>query len=132
MRKRPKVVKLICEDSCPFFKSVKKEEEACQGFIFFNEYLNQERITEVYSVLQKEISAWRLVDGNFMYHILCRKCPFLVGGCDFCDPEYREETFPCGGYMVLAELWENRVSWLKEIVSQLTGKKENARKGYLR
>lgn len=134
MRKRPLVVKLICEHSCPFFKSGKKECSACQGFIFFNEYLNRERIEEVYSILRKGISGWRLIDRNFMYHILCRRCPFLIGGCDFRDPEYQGESFPCGGYMVLAELWESGVFWLKEIVSPLTDKqdKENATKEYLR
>jgi hypothetical protein len=128
------VVKLICEHCCPFFKSGKEEGSACQGFIFFNEYLNPGRIAEVYSIVRKGISTWRLVDRNFMYHILCRRCSFLIGGCDFRDPEYQEETLPCGGYMVLAELWESGVSWLKEIVSQFTGKQDkgNARKGSLR
>ena len=134
MRKRPQVVKLICEYSCPFFKSGKAEDSACQGFIFFNEYLNPERIEEAYSILRKGTSTWRSIDRNFMDRILCRKCPFLIGGCDFRDPQYQGEIFPCGGYMVLAELWESGVSWLKETVSHLTGKQdqENARKGCLR
>lgn len=134
MRKRPQVVKLICEHSCPFFKGGKKEDSACQGFIFFNQYLNVERIEDVYSIVRKEMSAWRLVDRSFMYRILCRRCPFLTGGCDFRDPEYQEESVPCGGYMVLAELWETGTSWLKEIVWKLRGTQGtgNARKGYLR
>lgn len=134
VRKRPQVVKLICEHSCPFFKSGKKEDAACQGFIFFNECLNLERIEEAYSILRKGISTWRSIDRNFMDRILCRRCSFLVGGCDFRDPQYQGESFPCGGYMVLGELWESGVSWLKEIVSHLTGKQdqENARKGCLR
>lgn len=134
MRKRSQVVKLICECSCPFFKGGKKEDKACQGLVFFNQYLNVERIEEVYSIVGKEISAWRFVDRNFMYRILCRRCPFLIGGCDFRDPEYQGESFPCGGYMILAELWETGASWLKEIVRKLATKEDtgNAREGYLR
>lgn len=117
MQKRASIVRFVCETYCPFFKPGKKENLACQGFFLINKYLPSEKICVIESVLGIAVlSGWKKIDPNFMYRIICKECPFLQDGCDFRDPQYRKETVPCGGYMVLADLWIRGNPWLANLL----------------
>jgi hypothetical protein len=44
-------------------------------------------------------------DDPLLFELICRRCPFVIDGCDFRLPEPPEDAVPCGGFRLLAFLY---------------------------
>jgi hypothetical protein len=90
-----------------FFKDGQKEEMSCRGAE------TVERLVPQGSVDPANIPALRNVPavGNKQKDVLgarvCRLCPFFPGDCDFQGGEEVEGAEPCGGFILLALLYES-------------------------
>jgi hypothetical protein len=95
------LVNLICKGYCKFYKESKDEELSCEGFKFF------ERFFPVSSVAQDvPLQPAVFKHDSILMDILCKKCDFLIGGCDYRDEKHHSSASPCGGFILLNRLME--------------------------
>ncbi|MBI3814397.1 MAG: hypothetical protein HY279_08035, partial [Nitrospinae bacterium] len=92
MDTKKSLIDLICKGYCKFYKESKDEELSCEGFKFFERFFhlpaNNPDKKDYPSVFQYD---------SILMDILCKKCDFLIGGCDYRDEEHLSSAPPCGG-----------------------------------
>ena len=108
----------ICRPYCMFYKEGQKEEMACQGARVVESFILQGRISieQVYLLIKDYQLCLKHKDTLTRY--VCRQCPFMKEDCDFQSTASSDDLEPCGGYMVLAGLIEDRVIDPREIDNQ--------------
>jgi radical SAM protein with 4Fe4S-binding SPASM domain len=97
--KKPSLVDIVCRRYCAYYKPSAKEDLACQGFKFFQGFVDENpRILEALPPKEN----YRFTDRyhHLLHHALCQHCDFLIDGCDFKDPNQTRQPLPCGGYIV--------------------------------
>lgn len=102
MDNKKHLIDLICKGYCKFYRKNKDEKLSCEGFNFFEKSFTPFSInsTGKYNI-----------PSNFKYdsilmNILCKKCDFLIDGCDYRDKSCHNRAFPCGGFILLNKLLE--------------------------
>ena len=99
----------ICQPWCMFFVAGEKEEMACLGARVAERLLAAGRIDAAHvNAAEKNRSVWEARRQD-LGEILCGKCEFRAEDCDFQSPHPADDLEPCGGYIVLAHLLENRI-----------------------
>lgn len=99
----------ICRPYCMFFVEGEKEEMACLGARVAERLLAAGRIDTAHvNAAEKNRSVWEARRQD-LGEILCKKCEFRAEDCDFQSPQPAADLEPCGGYIVLAHLLENRI-----------------------
>ncbi|MFO7972732.1 MAG: hypothetical protein R6U40_13420 [Desulfobacterales bacterium] len=99
----------ICLPFCMFYKDGQKEEMACQGALVIESLINQGRMfPEQLYLIVKDLQLC-LKHKDTLTRYMCRRCPFMKEDCDFQSTAPSHDLEPCGGYIVLAGLIENRV-----------------------
>jgi hypothetical protein len=101
--------KYICRPYCMFFKDGQKEEIYCRGAEAV-ERLVQQGFVDLANTpaLRKEPDVWEK-HRDVLAARVCRLCPFFPGDCDFQGGEEVEGAEPCGGFILLALLYESRL-----------------------
>ncbi|MBI3600767.1 MAG: hypothetical protein HY097_09035 [Nitrospinae bacterium] len=101
MDNKKRLIDLICKGYCKFYKESKDEELSCEGFKFFERFfpprLSNSDIKYSPSVFKYD---------SILMDILCKKCDFLIGGCDYRDEEHLSSAPPCGGFILLHRIME--------------------------
>ncbi|MFP3980397.1 MAG: hypothetical protein ACLFUY_03305 [Desulfobacterales bacterium] len=98
----------ICRPFCMFFVEGEKEEMACLGARVAQRLLVAGRIDAAHvNAAVKSRSVWEARRQD-LGEVLCGKCEFRAEDCDFQSPQPADDLEPCGGYIVLAHLLENR------------------------
>ena len=98
----------ICRPFCMFFRAGEKEEMACRGALVVQHLMDRKQVSpDQLRDLVKKREIW-LKHKNTLSLYLCRKCPFFKEDCDFQSASPSDDLEPCGGYIVLAGLMENR------------------------
>jgi len=92
-----------------FYKDGQKEEMVCQGALVVEFLVNQGRIFPEQLCLSVKNLQLCLKHKDTLTRYVCRQCPFMKEDCDFQSTAPSDDLEPCGGYMVLAGLIENRV-----------------------
>jgi hypothetical protein len=98
----------VCRPYCIFFREGEKEEMACHGARILEALVRETRVDPRQIRFAKDPELWpkhRAVLEAF----ICSHCPFRAEDCDFQSDEPEDDLEPCGGYIVLSLLLENRV-----------------------
>ena len=82
---------------------------ACQGALVVKSLVNQRLISREQVYLSVKDYLLCLKHKDTLTRYVCRQCPFMKEDCDFQSTEPSDDLEPCGGYIVLAGLIENRV-----------------------
>ncbi|MCF8111314.1 MAG: hypothetical protein K9J85_07465 [Desulfobacteraceae bacterium] len=98
----------ICRPFCIFFAEDEKEDMACLGArtaarLYQGGKISEKNIRNV----EKDRGVWEKHRTDLGF-VLCRACEFKAQDCDFQSPEPSDDLEPCGGYIVLVHLIENR------------------------
>jgi len=93
---------LICRGFCNFYRPG-KEAIQCGGYSFLRDNLTPGELRYLCKSSKKakdrpELPATASEEHKTMEGLLCRKCDFLVDGCDFMD---NRSAPPCGGYILV-------------------------------
>jgi len=93
---------LICRGFCKFYKPG-KEAIQCGGYSFLRDNLTIGELRYLYKSSQQTRDRLELPGTGSGEHktlegLICRKCDFLVDGCDFMD---NRSAPPCGGYILV-------------------------------
>jgi radical SAM protein with 4Fe4S-binding SPASM domain len=95
---------LICKPHCSFFKPGKAEGEKCLPYEWLTAWAHQDaRIREMLASLASGGDSLAEASPR-LRPVLCGRCPFRAHGCDFAAASEAQDTPPCGGFKVLAEL----------------------------
>lgn len=108
----------ICRPFCMFYKDGQKEEMACQGALVVESLVNQRRISSEQLCLSVKDHQLCLKHKDTLTRYVCRQCPFMKEDCDFQSTSPSDDLEPCGGYIVLACLIENRVIDTRDVDNQ--------------
>ncbi len=108
----------ICRPFCMFYKEGQKQEMACQGALVVGSLVDQRRISSEQLCLSVKDRQICLKHKDTLTRYVCRRCPFMKEDCDFQSNSPSDDLEPCGGYMVLAGLIENRVIEPRDMDSQ--------------
>jgi hypothetical protein len=108
----------ICRPFCMFYKNGQKEEMVCQGALVVESLVNQSLIS--IKQLKSSIKDYGvcLKHKDTLTRYVCRHCPFMKEDCDFQSTAPSPDLKPCGGYMVLAGLIEDRVIYIRDLDNQ--------------
>lgn len=93
---------IICKGFCSFYREG-KEDLSCGTYVFLRNNLTlRELLCELELAKMKELPSESVFPADeTIKKLVCDKCDFLVGGCDF-----REDGShpPCGGYGIIQML----------------------------
>jgi hypothetical protein len=92
-----------------FYKDGQKEEMACQGARVAAALVKRGRISVKQLGLCVKDYAFYLKYKDTLTRYVCRQCPFMKDDCDFQSSSPSHDLEPCGGYVVLAALIEDRL-----------------------
>lgn len=99
----------ICRPYCIFFKDGEKEDMSCRGAQVLERLVDSKRIDMMnMPPLKKETRLWRTYRTSLGSYI-CRPCPFFAADCDFQATEPPDDMEPCGGFMLLAHLYDHKM-----------------------
>jgi hypothetical protein len=92
----------ICRDFCIYFKEG-KEKLKCGGYAFLSSNLTNRELAGLSSPLRHKDSIKLSVPAynDVLFDTVCKKCDFLIDGCDYRD---NGSAPPCGGYILIKEL----------------------------
>ena len=88
----------ICKKFCAFYKPGESEDTKCGTFAFLARNLTP---AEIKSAASQAPTSYDLSQDKPIKEMVCKKCAFLVDGCDFRDGVGKT---PCGGYAVVEHL----------------------------
>jgi hypothetical protein len=93
----------ICRNFCCYYKAG-REELKCGGYQFLMEHLTpKELLTLSNGIAAKEaLKKYVPADNKDISDLVCRKCKFLIDGCDYRDGIAAP---PCGGYLLIDKLF---------------------------
>ena len=104
MDNKKHLIDLVCKGYCKFYKESKNEELACEGFRFFERSFSP--------LLADNTNKYNLPEtfkyDSVLMDILCKKCDFLIDGCDYKDEKYHGKATPCGGFILLNKILEEQ------------------------
>ncbi len=99
----------ICRPFCMFYKEGQKEEMACLAAQVVATLVRQKRISlKPLPPVVKDHRLWMKHRQTLTRHVCCR-CSFMEADCDYQSATLSDNLEPCGGYAVLACLFENRI-----------------------
>jgi hypothetical protein len=99
--------KYICRPYCMFFKDGQKEGVSCRGAEAVERLVHQGSVDLAnIPALRKEPAAWEK-HKDILGARVCRLCSFFPRDCDFQGEEEVEDAEPCGGFILLALLYES-------------------------
>jgi hypothetical protein len=101
----------VCRPYCMFFKEGRKEEMACRGAELIEKMVLQQLIDpKTLPRFEKNSRLWQNYK-KILGKYICTACPFRNEDCDFMSeaPQIAavESIEPCGGFILLALLFEN-------------------------
>ena len=113
------VIDAVCSRYCAYYKPDRKEDTACEGFNFFQR-LSTHTPAILLSLRPRKDHGFKDHYHHLLYHALCKRCDFLIDGCDFTDPDSRGDPLPCGGYIAADFLLEQSIITESQLTETLT------------
>ncbi len=110
MKKGTTLEEKLCLHFCPYYKSEKRNEITCMGFLVVKGLIQEgKNITFLKSVdvLKKETEV-------ILLECMCKTCPFYKEDCDFIKK--RGNYLPCGGFTLLGQLLELGIISIDDII----------------
>lgn len=99
----------ICRPYCMFFKDGEKEDISCRGAQIVERLVDSKRIDLMnMPPLKKETHLWSTYRTSLGGYI-CRSCPFFATDCDYQATEPSDDMEPCGGFILLAHLYDHKM-----------------------
>ena len=105
---------LVCKRHCKFYKEGKKEEYACKGVFIIEALLEKSNVLESVSSLKDPLVITFMHD-SVLKKSVCGKCDLFRDGCDFRDPNCNYDAPPCGAFIILSCLVENKIIKTEEV-----------------
>jgi hypothetical protein len=107
------LIDLVCKGYCKFYKESKNEELACEGFRFFERLISSPTDNTTPSPPLSRGNSEKsnppvFQHDSILMDILCKKCDFLIDGCDYRDEKYHANASPCGGFILLHRIIEEQ------------------------
>lgn len=99
----------VCRPYCMFYKEGQKEEMACQGLQIVNALVERQHLSQESLRLGTKARWLWVKHRRILSASVCDHCPFQAEDCDFQSPLFADGKEPCGGYIVLSLLLENRL-----------------------
>jgi hypothetical protein len=97
-----------------FFKEGQNEEFICHGAEVIEAFLQRGRLrSEVLPDSGKSPGLWQK-HGDLLNRLVCLSCDFRREDCDFASDHPPADCEPCGGYVLLSLLLENRLISAKD------------------
>lgn len=93
---------IICKGFCKYYKKG-KEDIHCNGYELLRKNLTPDEL-KAFAALSKigaDIKNQIPPRNRKLERLVCKKCEFLVDGCDFSD---NRSGPPCGGYNIIRNL----------------------------
>ncbi len=93
---------MICKNFCSFYKEG-KEDLLCGTYLFLRKNLTPRELSSAIKLSgrRKHPTAGASPADEEIKSLVCRKCDFLVDGCDFRENGSQP---PCGGYYIIEML----------------------------
>jgi hypothetical protein len=99
----------VCRPYCMFFQEGEKEDLSCRGAQIVERLVGRGRFDlMIIPPLQKETRLWEKYRSSLGSYI-CNPCPFFAEDCDFQSLEPADYMEPCGGFMLLAHLYDQKI-----------------------
>lgn len=105
---KPRLKTYICRPYCIFFREGEKEEMACYGAQVLAGLVRQGLVVPGQIRFPKNPDLWE-THRALLERYVCSHCPFRAEDCDFQSGDPEPDLEPCGGYIVLSLLVENRL-----------------------
>ncbi len=92
----------ICRPFCSFFRPGEKEELACRGALVVERLVSNGVIepSGLPGGAWKRADLWQ-EDDPLLEEMVCGRCAFRDGGCDYRAADRPVDAEPCGGYILL-------------------------------
>ena len=103
------LVKNICGNFCSYYKPLKDEELACRGFVVVKALMEMGKQVS----LEESNKRPGPLTEEGLRKVLCLKCPFYEGDCDFILQE--GDALPCGGFIFLGLLIEKGMICIDDV-----------------
>jgi len=103
------LVKNLCGNFCAYYKPAKAEELACRGFVVVKELMQRGKQVS----FEESNKRPGLLTEEGLRKVLCLKCPFYEGDCDFILQE--GDAMPCGGFIFLGLLIEKGMICIDDV-----------------
>jgi len=99
----------LCRPYCMFFREGVKEEMSCRAALILEGLVSREGVDlGKMPPLKKRPGLWERLKAVLGARV-CGTCPFFSDDCDFQATKRVDDAEPCGGFILLAHLWENRL-----------------------
>ena len=99
----------VCRPYCVFFKEGEKEDLSCRGAQLVERLVESQRVDlRNLAPGKKERWLWEAYRTS-LGNTICRPCPFFAADCDFQAAEPPDDCEPCGGFILLAHLYDQKV-----------------------
>jgi len=95
--------KKLCANFCQYYKPSKNEDLACMGFLIVERML-KEGMDIPFDKSERILDP--ATEGTLIQNV-CVLCPFYESDCDFV--KQRGKSLPCGGFVLLGHLLEEKV-----------------------
>ena len=82
---------------------------SCRGAQIMERLVDNKRIDLMnMPSLKQETRLW-MQYRTYLGSYICRPCPFFAADCDFQAPEPPDDMEPCGGFILLAHLYDHKM-----------------------
>jgi hypothetical protein len=102
----------ICRPYCIFYKEGVKDDMSCGGAIVVLQLIDAGRWTPGRDSIPPVHTR---NDNPDLESLVCRRCPFVLDGCDFRSPSPPSDAAPCGGFILLSRLIDAGTITLEDI-----------------
>jgi hypothetical protein len=109
-KKRADIRKKLCKPFCHYYKPGKSHALACMGFIVAERLMK--KVGEI--SFQTAGRALAAETQEMLIRNMCTACPFYADDCDFVLR--KKGAPPCGGFLVLGNLFEIRKVTVDKII----------------
>jgi hypothetical protein len=103
----------LCEKYCSYYKPSKDSELSCRGMSVVVRLMEKgKNIT-----FQKSDRIYTHATEEVLVKHMCITCPFYDKDCDFI--QYKGTSLPCGGFILLGQLFESDSITLHDITKNI-------------
>lgn len=118
--KQSELIRIICKEHCVYYKEGEKEEMACGAYDEIEASNSLGGLSSKLERIEPGVHDPLAPNAKLLKERFCPTCEFYIEGCDYTDPEYsgggKRPPRPCGGFIVLVRLMDNRDVTIEEII----------------
>jgi hypothetical protein len=103
----------LCKKYCSYYKSSKDSDLSCRGMSVVEKLMEGGK----HITFQKYDRVCTNATEEVLVKHMCITCPFYKGDCDFI--QYQGTSLPCGGFILLVQLFESGSITLEDIIKNI-------------